>query len=118
MHTANDLNHHTREAPNFDITDAIMDRTDDVGRLILRLSIGGLMLIHGLNKLFYGAEQVAQIVTSAGIPAFFFWRILGRSNRSHAGHSGLQNENWGNTYFNGHINCCSSGSFYRINQSQ
>lgn len=33
MHTANDLNRHTQKGPNFDITDAILPRKDDVGIL-------------------------------------------------------------------------------------
>lgn len=64
------------EKNDFDITDAIMYRKDDVGRLLLRLTIGGLMLIHGINKLLYGTEQVGQILSRAGIPAFFSFAVF------------------------------------------
>lgn len=64
------------ERKDFDITDAIMYRKDDVGRLLLRLAIGGLMLIHGINKLLYGTEQVSQILNRAGIPPFFSFGVF------------------------------------------
>lgn len=61
---------------DFDITDAILYRKDDVGRFLLRLSIGGLMLFHGLNKLFYGTEQIGEILNRAGIPPFFSFGVF------------------------------------------
>lgn len=61
---------------DFDITDAIIYRQDDVGRLLLRLTIGGLMLIHGVNKLVGGTEQIGQILSRAGIPAFFSFGVF------------------------------------------
>ena len=64
------------EKKDFDITDAIMYRKDDVGRLLLRVTIGGLMLIHGITKLLYGTEQVTEILTRAGIPPFFSFGVF------------------------------------------
>lgn len=75
----NDLyknNRDLKERDDFDITDAIMYRKDDVGRFLLRLSIGGLMLIHGVNKLVYGNQGVEQILSSAGIPPFFSFGVF------------------------------------------
>ena len=61
---------------DYDITDALRYQKIDFGTLTLRLSIGVLMLIHGLNKLFYGTEQVNQILASVGIPVFFSFGVL------------------------------------------
>lgn len=59
-----------------DITDFILHRKTDVGLFILRLSIGGLMLFHGMNKIFYGTEQVEGILLRAGMPVFFSFGVF------------------------------------------
>ena len=41
---------------------------EDIGKLILRFSIAGLMLFHGFSKLFNGIDGVKFLVTSAGLP--------------------------------------------------
>ncbi len=61
---------------DYDITDALRYRKIDFGTLTLRLSIGILMLVHGLNKLLNGTEQVNQILTRVGIPVFFSFGVL------------------------------------------
>jgi putative oxidoreductase len=76
--------HHQRHAHkiqiqdrgDYDITDALRYQKIDFGTLVLRHSIGGLMLVHGLNKLIYGTEQVNQILASVGIPVFFSFAVL------------------------------------------
>lgn len=65
-----------REEGKYDITDAIQFQKNDIGRLILRLTIGGLMLFHGMHKIFYGTEDVNRILTTAGIPAFFSFGVF------------------------------------------
>lgn len=47
-----------------------------LGLLLLRLTIGGLMLIHGLTKLTQGTDQIKDIVVSVGLPAFFSFGVL------------------------------------------
>ena len=42
---------------------------DDIGKLILRLTCGGLLLPHGLFKVFVEIESVRQMVSSAGLPS-------------------------------------------------
>jgi len=42
---------------------------EDFGKLLLRVSIGGLMLFHGVAKLIGGIPAVTEMVTSAGLPA-------------------------------------------------
>lgn len=49
---------------------------DDLGKLLLRLSVGGLMLFHGLHKLFGGVEGIAGMLTAHGIPGFVAYGVL------------------------------------------
>ena len=44
---------------------------EDIGKLILRISIAGLMLFHGFFKLANGLDGVKYLVTNAGLPEFF-----------------------------------------------
>jgi len=46
---------------------------DDLGRLILRLTLGILILMHGLSKLFNGIGGIDSMLTAQGFPAFFAW---------------------------------------------
>jgi putative oxidoreductase len=48
---------------------------DGVGKLILRLALGGLILMHGIAKLTGGIGFIAETVTSAGMPAFFAYAV-------------------------------------------
>jgi putative oxidoreductase len=49
---------------------------DDWGRLLLRLTIGGLMLFHGVAKLDGGMQSVTALVKDAGLPGFVAWGVL------------------------------------------
>ena len=40
----------------------------DVGKLVLRLVTGGLMLFHGLEKLMHGLDHVRSDLAAAGLP--------------------------------------------------
>lgn len=42
----------------------------DIGKLILRLSIGGLMLFHGWAKIVGGISGIKFLVSNAGLPEF------------------------------------------------
>lgn len=50
-------------------------KNDDVGKLILRLALGGLILLHGITKLTGGIGFITDTVTSAGLPAFFAYAV-------------------------------------------
>lgn len=77
MEKINDMNQvHLKETNDYDITDVIRFQKDDVGRLLLRLSIGGLMLVHGINKILFGTEAVTQILARAGLPPFFSFGVF------------------------------------------
>jgi putative oxidoreductase len=45
-------------------------RSDDVAKLVLRLSCGGILLFHGTHKVFQGIQHVEDMVTAAGLPRF------------------------------------------------
>lgn len=44
---------------------------ENMGKLVLRLALGGLILLHGIAKLKGGIGFITDTVTSAGLPAFF-----------------------------------------------
>jgi len=59
----------------------LMDRRqtrtgDDVGKLLLRLAVGGLMLFHGLHKLFHGVDGISGMLVSKGLPGFIAYGVL------------------------------------------
>ena len=45
-----------------------MTRTDDLGKLVLRLSLGILILLHGIAKLSSGVGFVEGMLTARGLP--------------------------------------------------
>jgi putative oxidoreductase len=67
---------HHKTIDDYDVTDAIRYQKNDMGALVLRIGIGGPMLFHGINKLFYGTEQVAMVLENVGIPVFFSFGVL------------------------------------------
>lgn len=51
---------------------------EDAGKLLLRLSVGGLMLFHGMSKLMTGASGIKALLASYGLPEFIaYGTILG-----------------------------------------
>lgn len=48
---------------------------ESVGKLILRLALGGLILMHGIAKLTGGIGFIADTATGAGLPAFFAYAV-------------------------------------------
>ena len=55
---------------------SLFKRRPDLGLLILRLSTGGLMLLHGISKLMHGASAIEAIVEEAGLPIFFTYGVF------------------------------------------
>lgn len=51
------------------------EKRPDLGLLILRLSIGFLMLLHGIAKLQYGIEPIEGLVEQASLPQFFAYGV-------------------------------------------
>ena len=48
---------------------------ESVGKLILRLTLGGLILMHGIAKLTGGIGFITDAVTGAGLPASFAYAV-------------------------------------------
>ncbi|MDM0107132.1 DoxX family protein [Variovorax sp. J22R24] len=46
-----------------------MIRSDDTGKLVLRLALGILILLHGIAKITGGVGGIAGMLTSHGLPA-------------------------------------------------
>lgn len=49
---------------------------DDIGKLILRLTLGILMLLHGIAKLRYGVSGIEGMVSSHGLPGFLAYGVF------------------------------------------
>ncbi|ANB18901.1 DoxX family protein [Dokdonella koreensis] len=52
-----------------------MNQADSLGKLVLRVVLGLLVLLHGISKLTGGVGFVAQMVQAAGLPAFFAYGV-------------------------------------------
>ena len=53
-----------------------MNRFDDAGKLLLRLTIGILLLMHGLFKLANGIETITALVLAQGWPAWIAFGVF------------------------------------------
>jgi putative oxidoreductase len=53
-----------------------MTRTNaDLGRLLLRLALGGSILFHGYAKLVGGIDPITGMVTALGLPGFLAYGV-------------------------------------------
>jgi putative oxidoreductase len=48
---------------------------DDIGKLVLRVSVGVLMLLHGIFKLQNGVDGIAGMLGGHGLPAFLAYGV-------------------------------------------
>ena len=48
---------------------------DDVGKLVLRLSVGILVLLHGISKLLNGIDGIAGMLAGHGLPSFIAYGV-------------------------------------------
>lgn len=49
---------------------------EDFGKFLLRLAVGGLMLFHGLHKLFSGIDGISGMLIAKGLPGFIAYGVL------------------------------------------
>ncbi|MGL5811789.1 MAG: DoxX family protein [Aeromonas sp.] len=49
---------------------------EDMGKLLLRLAVGGLMLFHGLHKLIDGVDGISAMLMAKGLPGFIAYGVL------------------------------------------
>lgn len=50
--------------------------SDDLGKLILRLSVGGIMLFHGLSKIMHGIGWLPPLLQMHGLPGFLAFGVF------------------------------------------
>lgn len=48
---------------------------DDAGKLLLRVLVGGLLILHGFHKLVSGPGEVAGMLAAHDIPRLFAWGV-------------------------------------------
>lgn len=48
----------------------------DLGKLILRIALGSLVLLHGVSKLDGGLDGIIKLVETQGFPASFAYGVL------------------------------------------
>ncbi|MDL9997631.1 DoxX family protein [Variovorax sp. J22P240] len=53
-----------------------MIRSDDTGKLVLRLALGILILLHGIAKITGGVGGIAGMLTSHGLPAALAYLVF------------------------------------------
>ena len=49
--------------------------TDALGKALLRLTIGGLMLMHGVHKLLDGIQPIKHMIASHGLPELLAYGV-------------------------------------------
>ncbi|WP_233237260.1 DoxX family protein [Bordetella sp. LUAb4] len=52
-----------------------MNRNDDAGKLILRLVLGILILLHGISKMTHGVGFIVNMVQQHGLPSFVAYLV-------------------------------------------
>ena len=52
-----------------------MRKNQDLGLLIFRLTLGGLMLLHGIAKIIHGVGGIEGMLSSKGLPTFFAYGV-------------------------------------------
>ena len=48
---------------------------DDTGKLILRLTVAGLMLFHGVAKVMTGVDPIMGMLAAVGLPGFIAYGV-------------------------------------------
>ena len=52
-----------------------MFKSDDTGKLVLRLALGILILLHGVAKVTKGVDGIGGMLASHGLPAFMAYGV-------------------------------------------
>ncbi len=53
-----------------------MFENTDLGKLIIRLTLGGLLLFHGIAKLLHGTGFIEGLLANHGLPAFLAYGVF------------------------------------------
>lgn len=49
--------------------------TDDFGKLVLRLTLGGLLLFHGVHKILTGIDPIRGMISAHGLPDYLAYGV-------------------------------------------
>jgi putative oxidoreductase len=52
-----------------------MQKNHNIGLLILRITLGVLMLFHGIAKITHGVEGIEGMISSIGLPSFLAYGV-------------------------------------------
>ncbi|WP_225783152.1 DoxX family protein [Xenophilus sp. Marseille-Q4582] len=52
-----------------------MTRSDDLGKLVLRVALGVLILLHGIAKLGKGVDGIGNMLAGQGLPAILAYGV-------------------------------------------
>ncbi len=50
-------------------------KTDDAGKLLLRLLVGGLLILHGIHKVFAGPHEIIAMLEASHLPGFLGYGV-------------------------------------------
>ncbi len=50
-------------------------KTDDAGKLLLRLLVGGLLILHGIHKVFAGPHEIVAMLEASHLPGFLGYAV-------------------------------------------
>lgn len=50
-------------------------RNFDVGLIIIRVTVGGLLLLHGIDKVFNGIDFIVGLIEGLGLPKFMAYGV-------------------------------------------
>jgi putative oxidoreductase len=50
-------------------------QTEDIGKLVLRLTLGVLLILHGIAKIFNGVGGISGMLESHGLPGFIAYGV-------------------------------------------
>lgn len=52
-----------------------MRKNQDLGKLVLRITVGGLMIFHGVHKLIHGHDFIVQQLENVGLPKWLWFGV-------------------------------------------
>lgn len=50
-------------------------KRQEIGKLVLRFGVGGLMIFHGIHKLIYGHDFIIDQLNTAGLPKYLWFGV-------------------------------------------
>lgn len=53
-----------------------MPENADLGKLLLRLTLGILLLFHGVHKAMHGAAWIGNMLAAHGLPSWFYYAVF------------------------------------------